>query len=46
MGYSEAEASGVLRVTLGHTTTDEDIDVFTSSILEVYQTALRAGLNR
>jgi len=46
MGYSELEASGVLRVTLGHTTTDEDIDVFTSSILEVYQTALRAGLNR
>ncbi len=46
MGYSEAEASAVLRVTLGHTTTAEDIEVFTSSIAEVYQTALRAGLNR
>jgi cysteine desulfurase len=46
MGYSEAEASSVLRVTLGHTTTAEDIEVFTSSIAEVYQTALRAGLNR
>ncbi len=46
MGYSEAEASGVLRITLGHTTTEADIEVFTSSIAEVYSTALRAGLNR
>ena len=46
MGYAEAEASGVLRITLGHTTTAADVDVFTSAIAEVYQTALRAGLNR
>jgi cysteine desulfurase len=46
LGYQEAEAAAVIRVTLGHTTTAQDIDVFTSSIAEVYTTALRAGLNR
>lgn len=46
MGYTEAEASGVIRITLGHTTTAADVEVFTSSIAEVYSTALRAGLNR
>jgi cysteine desulfurase len=46
MGYSEAEASGVLRITLGHTTEEADIEVFTSVIADVYSTAVRAGLNR
>ena len=45
MGYSEAESSAVIRVTLGHSTTQQDIDLFTSSIAEVYATALKAGLN-
>jgi len=46
MGYSEAESSAVIRVTLGHTTTEEDIDLFTSAISDVYAKALKAGLNR
>ena len=46
MGYSEAESSAVIRVTLGHSTTDEDIELFTSAISDVYATALKAGLNR
>ncbi len=46
MGYSEAEASGVLRITLGHTTEEADIEAFTSVIADVYSTAVRAGLNR
>lgn len=46
MGYSEAESSAVIRVTLGHSTTETDIDFFTSAISDVYATALKAGLNR
>ena len=46
MGYSEVESSAVIRVTLGHSTTDEDIELFTSAISDVYATALKAGLNR
>jgi cysteine desulfurase len=46
MGYSEAESSSVVRITLGHSTKPSDIDQFTSSIADVYATALKAGLNR
>lgn len=46
MGYDEAEASAVIRVSLGHTTTEADIQAFTQAISEVYEMALRAGLNR
>ena len=46
MGYSETESSAVIRVTLGHSTTEADIDFFTSAISDVYATALKAGLNR
>ena len=46
MGYDHADASAVIRVTLGHTTQAADIELFTSAIAEVYSTALRAGLNR
>jgi cysteine desulfurase len=46
MGYDQADASAVIRVTLGHTTQAADIELFTSAIAEVYSTALRAGLNR
>jgi cysteine desulfurase len=46
MGYSEAESSSVIRITLGHSTKPSDIDQFTSSIADVYATALKAGLNR
>ena len=46
MGYSEAEASSVLRISLGHSSTEADVDTFLGVIEEVYSTALRAGLNR
>ena len=46
MGYSEAESSSVVRITLGHSTKPSDIDQFTSLVAEVYATALKAGLNR
>jgi cysteine desulfurase len=46
MGYSEAEASAVIRVTLGHSTQAAEIEQFTSLVAEVYATALKAGLNR
>ena len=46
MGYDESEASSVIRVSLGHSTTESDIQLFTSAIAEVYSTALRAGQGR
>lgn len=46
MGYDESEASSVIRVSLGHSTTKSDIQLFTSAIAEVYSTALRAGQGR
>ena len=46
MGYNELEASSVIRVSLGHTTTQAEVDQFVGAMPEVYYTALRAGLNR
>lgn len=44
MGRSELEARGALRVTLGHTTTDADIDALLSALPSAYAQASRAGL--
>ncbi|MEY3561662.1 MAG: hypothetical protein RL068_814 [Actinomycetota bacterium] len=45
MGYSNQEASSVLRVTLGHNSTKDDVDSFIAEIAGVYSTALGAGQN-
>jgi cysteine desulfurase len=46
MGYEELEASSVIRISLGHTTNQVEVDEFAKAMPEVYYTALRAGLNR
>ncbi|GHD38764.1 cysteine desulfurase [Mycetocola manganoxydans] len=43
MGRSEIEARGALRVTLGHTTTDEDVDALLAALPAAYEQASRAG---
>jgi cysteine desulfurase len=43
MGRSEPEARGALRVTLGHTTTDADIDALLAALPAAYAQASRAG---
>jgi cysteine desulfurase len=44
MGRTELEARGALRVTLGHTTTDSDIDALLAALPGAYAQASRAGL--
>lgn len=44
MGRSELEARGALRVTLGHTTTGDDIDALLAALPGAYAQASRAGL--
>lgn len=44
MGLSEADAHSALRITLGHTTTEADLDVLVDALPGVYERALRAGL--
>lgn len=44
MGRSELEARGALRVTLGHTTTDDDVDALLAALPAAYAQASRAGL--
>ncbi len=44
MGRDEREARGALRVTLGHTTTGEDVDALLSALPAAYAQASRAGL--
>jgi cysteine desulfurase len=44
MGRSEDEATGALRITLGYTTTDADIDAFLTAFPSVYAAAQKAGL--
>ena len=44
MGRSEDEATGALRITLGYTTTDSDIDQFLTAFPAVHAAAKRAGL--
>ncbi|MEO7349093.1 MAG: cysteine desulfurase family protein [Terrimesophilobacter sp.] len=45
MGLSEAEAKGALRFTLGHTSTQADVDALVAALPEAHERALRAGLS-
>lgn len=44
MGRSQVEARGALRITLGHTTTEADVDAFLDALPAAYAHAARAGL--
>lgn len=44
MGRSEIEARGALRMTLGHTSTDADVDALLAALPAAYAQASRAGL--
>ena len=44
MGRTEDEATGALRVTLGYTTTESDIDQFLTAFPSVHAAAKKAGL--
>ena len=44
MGRSEEEARGALRITLGHGSTDADIDAFLAALPGAVERAARAGL--
>lgn len=43
MGYPEAEARGALRLSLGHTSTDSDVDAFIAALPGVVERARRAS---
>ncbi|MEO7268220.1 MAG: cysteine desulfurase family protein [Knoellia sp.] len=43
MGYPEAEARGALRLSLGHTSTDADVDAFIAALPGVVERARRAS---
>ncbi|MFC7491663.1 MULTISPECIES: cysteine desulfurase family protein [unclassified Knoellia] len=43
MGYPEAEARGALRLSLGHTSTDADVDAFLAALPAVVERARRAS---
>jgi cysteine desulfurase len=43
MGLDESEALGALRITIGHTTTDDDVDAFLAALPAAHERALRAG---
>ncbi len=45
MGRDELEARGALRVTLGHTTTESDVDALLRAVPNAYTQAARAGLS-
>lgn len=45
MGRDELEARGALRVTLGHSTTESDVDALLAAIPSAYAQAARAGLS-
>jgi cysteine desulfurase len=45
LGRSEDEARGVLRLTLGRTTTDSDVDAVLAALPGAYTRAARAGLS-
>ena len=44
MGLSEEEARGALRITLGHTSTDADVDAFLAALPDAVARAGRAGM--
>ena len=43
MGYSESEARGALRLSLGHTSTDADVEAFLTALPAVVERARRAS---
>lgn len=43
MGYDEQSASSCLRITMGYTTTDSDVDAFIAAIEEIYPQAVAAS---
>jgi cysteine desulfurase len=43
MGLDETQARGALRITVGHTTTEADVDAFLSALPEAFARASRAG---
>jgi cysteine desulfurase len=45
MGLGEAEALGALRITVGHTTTEADVDAFLAALPSAHERATRAGLS-
>lgn len=44
MGRSEADARGALRITLGHESTDADVDAFLAALPGAHAQAVKAGL--
>lgn len=44
MGRSESDARGALRITLGHASTDADVDAFLDALPGAYAQAAKAGL--
>lgn len=44
MGRSETDARGALRLTLGHASTEADVDAFLAALPDAYERASRAGL--
>ncbi|MBM7830284.1 cysteine desulfurase [Agromyces cerinus] len=44
MGRSEADARGALRITIGHASTDADVDAFLTALPAAHAQAARAGL--
>ncbi len=44
MGLSEEDARGALRITLGHTTTEGDVDAFLAALPDAVARAGRAGM--
>ncbi|ANJ26764.1 cysteine desulfurase family protein [Agromyces aureus] len=44
MGRSEADARGALRITLGHDSTDADVDAFLAALPAAHAQAAKAGL--
>lgn len=45
MGLSESEARGALRFTLGHTSTQKDVDALLAALPGAHERALKAGLS-
>lgn len=46
LGASNDEAMGTLRITLGHSTKDQDIEAFLKALPKAYEGAKKAGLTR
>ena len=43
MGYSETQARGALRISLGHTSTDTDVDAFLAALPSIVSRARAAS---